>query len=224
MYDFDLIVSKKRKTICISVGHDLRVKVMSPRKLSVEKINLIIKEKSSWIAKKINFFKERGVKDIKSTEYSFDKVFYFLGKQFTLKAFIDNRNKIFLDEQDIIILHKKDANVDKLLEKWLKQKAEEFFQERLKVNFDIFTSRCKAIFPSLKIRQMKGRWGSMSRSGVMTLNLKLMHVDLEALDCVIFHELCHLIHQNHSDKFYKLKSAFVPNFLEIRKRLKVYSL
>jgi predicted metal-dependent hydrolase len=224
MYDFDLIVSKKRKTICISVGHDLRVKVMSPRKLSLQKINLIIKEKSSWIEKKINFFKERGARDIKSIEYSFDKVFYFLGNQFTLKAFVESRNKIFLDEQDIIIFHKKESQVDKLLKKWLKQKAEEFFQERLKINFAIFALHFKVNFPALKIRQMKGRWGSMSKSGVMILNLKLIHVDLEAIDYVIFHELCHLIHYNHSDKFYKLQSSFVSNFREIRERLKVYNL
>ena len=42
----------------------------------------------------------------------------------------------------------------------------------------------------------------------------------KAIDAVIVHELCHIIHPNHSKNFYELVEKYIPNYKEIDKYLK----
>ena len=52
---------------------------------------------------------------------------------------------------------------------------------------------------------MTSRWGVCNyKDIVVTLNLELIKRDLECLDYVIYHELSHLIHHDHSEKFWLL--------------------
>jgi len=41
-------------------------------------------------------------------------------------------------------------------------------------------------------------------------------------DYIIIHELCHLKELNHSPRFWNLVSQIIPNYLEIRKRIKIF--
>ena len=42
----------------------------------------------------------------------------------------------------------------------------------------------------------------------------------EKIDAIIVHELCHIIHKNHSKDFYGLLKRYIPNYEEIDKWLK----
>ena len=42
----------------------------------------------------------------------------------------------------------------------------------------------------------------------------------EAIDAIIVHELCHIVHPNHSKYFYNLVETYIPNYKEIDKYLK----
>lgn len=41
-----------------------------------------------------------------------------------------------------------------------------------------------------------------------------------AIDAVIVHELCHIVHPNHSKQFYNLVKKYIPDYEEIDKYLK----
>ncbi len=41
----------------------------------------------------------------------------------------------------------------------------------------------------------------------------------EIVEYVVIHEFCHLIHKNHTKKFYDLLAKYVPNFDEIERKL-----
>ena len=73
--------------------------------------------------------------------------------------------------------------------------------------------------PTLEIRRMKSRWGSCTRAGKITLNLRLMHVAKTEIDYVIVHELCHLVEHNHSKRYYALLDRMLPDWREHRQRL-----
>ena len=42
----------------------------------------------------------------------------------------------------------------------------------------------------------------------------------DKIDAIIVHELCHMIHKNHSKEFYNLVKQYIPNYDEIDKWLK----
>lgn len=54
----------------------------------------------------------------------------------------------------------------------------------------------------IRLRQMSSQWGSLAPGGAMSLDLSLVLGDPEAFEYVLVHELCHLIHANHSPAFW----------------------
>ena len=69
---------------------------------------------------------------------------------------------------------------------------------------------------------MRRKWGSCSTGGKITINSELIKLDDSLLEYVVIHELCHLIHHNHSREFYNLLSQIVPEWKVQRSRLKGY--
>lgn len=73
--------------------------------------------------------------------------------------------------------------------------------------------------PKLQIRKMRSRWGSCSIDGRIHLSTSLYSLETEMISYVIFHELSHLIHHNHSSHFYDVLSAVCPKHKELKRQL-----
>ena len=73
--------------------------------------------------------------------------------------------------------------------------------------------------PVLKTRTIKTRWGTcIAKKGIITLNKRLIEAPLNCIEYVITHELCHLIHPNHSKAFYEMLTVFMPDW-KVRKAI-----
>lgn len=76
---------------------------------------------------------------------------------------------------------------------------------------------------SVVIKRLRGRWGSCSQKNDLVFNLFLVQMPDEYIDYVIFHELCHTVHLNHSKQFWQLVEAHIPNYKTLRKSIKTFS-
>jgi predicted metal-dependent hydrolase len=65
---------------------------------------------------------------------------------------------------------------------------------------------------TLTVRDMTSRWGSCSIDGRMALSWRLVFAPRIAADYVVAHEAAHLIHPNHSERFWKLCEELSTNF------------
>lgn len=54
----------------------------------------------------------------------------------------------------------------------------------------------------------------------INLNLSLIKYDVKFIEYVYLHEIAHLTHQNHGQKFYDLLGKICPDYKQIRKELK----
>lgn len=119
-------------------------------------------------------------------------------------------------------------------EKWILKKLEENKKEERnydKEDVKNLESKLNIICPNLirktglkpnkiRIRNIKYAWGSCSTNKNITINLKLIDKSDEEIEYVVLHELCHIKYMNHSEKFWALVEKYMPNYKEIRKKLK----
>lgn len=95
-----------------------------------------------------------------------------------------------------------------LLQSWLKRRARRDIlatASRIAEEVGIAPRR-------VHIRLQRSRWGSCSSSGTVSLNAALLLRSPAELRYVIIHELCHLQHMNHSQRYWRLVESFVPDY------------
>lgn len=64
----------------------------------------------------------------------------------------------------------------------------------------------------VRLKVMSSLWGSLSPDGSLALDLSLVLGDPRAYEYVLVHELCHLIHANHSPAFWHEVESRFPNW------------
>ena len=78
---------------------------------------------------------------------------------------------------------------------------------------------------SIRFREMVSRWGSCQPvTGHITLNLRLGLVPPECMEYVLVHELCHLLHPDHSAAFHDELTCMMPDWEARKKRLNAFDL
>lgn len=96
--------------------------------------------------------------------------------------------------------------------------AKSLFSEILSEALQRSAQNASSTFPrlpqpsKLTIRPTQSRWGSCSTDGHIMLSFYLVQASREAIEFVIFHELCHLLEPRHSPYFYTLLSHYCPNW------------
>jgi predicted metal-dependent hydrolase len=64
----------------------------------------------------------------------------------------------------------------------------------------------------IAIRDTRSRWGSCSSRGALSFTWRLALAPRHILDYVVVHELCHLVHMDHSKRFWSLVERVRPDF------------
>ena len=65
---------------------------------------------------------------------------------------------------------------------------------------------------SVVLREMPTRWGSCTPKGKIILNPELIKAPRGCIEYVIIHEICHLVHHDHTQKFIDLQSREMPDW------------
>jgi predicted metal-dependent hydrolase len=69
------------------------------------------------------------------------------------------------------------------------------------------------ISPQIKLRKAQSRFGSCQpQTGRIMLSSYLIFAPKSVIDSVLFHEVAHLVHHNHSKDFWQLLSSLDPNY------------
>ena len=71
------------------------------------------------------------------------------------------------------------------------------------------------------VRDQRSRWGSCSRSGTIALNYRLIQMPPSVRRYILVHELAHLLHADHSRRFWKRVESMDPGFRESERWLRV---
>jgi predicted metal-dependent hydrolase len=77
-------------------------------------------------------------------------------------------------------------------------------------------------FNEVRIKRLKGRWGSCDNKQRIVLNLFLMQLPWECIDYVLLHELTHTKILRHGPPFWEAMHYVVPNLATIRKQMRTH--
>ena len=203
--NYDIVIERKNnKRTYIRVKDDLKIHVSTNYFETNFSIKKLIKDNYREICKMI---------DNATVKKENNSGFFYLGKKYTI-VHIEGDDISF--SNDIVYIGR-DVDIDK----WYKSKAKDLFLERLNYNYDNFSR--KIPYPKLRIRKMTSRWGVCNiMTHIITLNLNLIKRDTKYLDYVIVHELSHLIHGDHSSRFWKLVGENMPDYKKYREEMKEF--
>lgn len=106
-----------------------------------------------------------------------------------------------------------------LVTRYLDRQCEAIFGEVLDQAYPSF-QKYGVAKPQLRIRSMDTRWGScLPKKLIITLNKQLLEAPRNCIEYVVVHELCHLVHPNHSKQFYTFLTMFMPDWKERKTEL-----
>ena len=97
-------------------------------------------------------------------------------------------------------------HIERRVRDWLKAQA----RKELEASVQLYAARISLPPPPLTLRDTTSRWGSCSAAGAVNFSWRLILAPAEVLAYLAAHEVCHLVHMNHSARFWKLCRSICP--------------
>ena len=199
------------------------VRLVVPKRLSDQQIERIVKAKSVWIGKKLRL--NSAVVVPKRREFISGESVQYLGKNYRLKVIVGVANTVKMRGGRIeVCLAKRgkdsqsDALIRELLISWYRERA----IERLSEKVEKFSKRLSVTVDSVAVRDFKSRWGSCIDPNTIVFNWRVIMAPHHVIDYVVAHELCHLLHHDHSTRFWNSVQQTVTDFQKSQSWLRSY--
>ena len=233
---YNLVRSKRQKTSELIIENEHEITIRVPFDKPLEEIKEIIQKKIQWILKKQDEYRKTKP-EVKEHIYLPSSTLPYLGNNYTIElrnlhsyTDTDNSNsnssslneneKVKLNDNKLLLYLKDIENYQKtndeflknkikdLYEKWVYKQGQTIFDEKI----NRFSKMIEVKPPTLQIKKLKNRWGSVTKNKKIVLNLNLLKTPEEIIDYILIHELCHLKIQGHSHNFWTLLHKFVPDY------------
>ena len=216
---------EERKTLGIRVYPNGKVKVLAPYDTSEEKLYRKLREKAPWIIKQqLDFLAYHPLTP--ERRYLNGETHLYLGRQYRLS--IEHVEGTVVKDVKLksgrIIVFTSDSSTKHIagvLRDWYRKRAEEWFEKLLPICKNKFSRQHQLSMTTyeLSMREMPTRWGSCTPKGKIILNPALIKASKGCIEYVIVHELCHLIHHNHTKAFYELLESIMPDWKKWKEQL-----
>lgn len=210
------IIKTTSRRLVIKYNRQGILVIRAPRNLKNKEIEEFVTKHLDWIVEHYerNQPQERTYQD--------QEEYLFLGEKYRLKTIISNHEGVFKNERELLIYTTSSNKVYKLLNEWRINQAELVFNELLYQTFTKMQDTIKE-YPKLGIKKYLSRWGCCyPKKNLIYLNISLIHVPMELIKYVIYHELAHLKYANHSPLFHQYLRCYYPNETKARQELKKY--
>lgn len=168
------------------------------------------------LLKKIKIIRKRGVKKLSLTvsEKGINLTAPKLVPKFLILDFI-SKNKEWIFENSL--KHKIGSGGER---DFILKKPEAY--KIIKKRVEYFSEKYQYKYNDIKIKNNSSSWGSCSKLKNLNFNYKVAFLPQNLMDYVVVHEICHLKELNHSRKFWDLVEKEIPNYKDLRKKLKAH--
>ncbi|PHI03129.1 zinc protease [Fusobacterium polymorphum] len=190
------------------------LKILEPRDFSRGRFSQSKKEWIETTLKKIKIIKENK-SNLKENSIK------ILGKEIDKKIIESDLERIRLTDTSIYIYSKNidNAKIEKKLLEWK--------LEKLKVILDKYLIKYTKLLNRninyYQIKKLSSAWGIYhKKENYISFNSDLIEKDIECIEYVVLHELCHIFYMNHQKDFWALVEKYMPDYKVRRKNLKTF--
>lgn len=214
------VVRSLRRTAALHiVGSDLQVRI--PEHLDDERVAAILQQKRPWIRGKVAELQR--VPPHRSKELVSGESFPYLGRHYRLKVQEGHPVGVCLSGGYLRATirptkqgEQREARIQHYLQFWYRARA----LERLKEKTSRYAQQIGVSPAGVSVRTFRSRWGSCNQRGQLVFNWAIIKAPHSIVDYVVIHELCHLIHPNHSKAFWQVVGRHDAEFAAHRQWLK----
>ena len=198
----------KRKTLAIYISHR-KVVVRCPLRACALELRQFVSANQQWIEKRLL---EESLRDKELLRIERGGKIFCRARELEIVFKQGRKQRILISlDQFIIQGHKLNATKARIqVEDYLIDKASEYLLPRarglarhLGVDHKI---------KEIKLRKTKSKWGHCTSAGIIQYNWLIMLAPYSIIDYMITHEVCHLVHMDHSKRFWSLVESICPQY------------
>lgn len=207
-----------RKSIGFLIDDD-GLRVTAPRWVGLGDIETSLREKESWILRKLAEWQERKThRIVPEIAWQAGATLPYLGQiiRIELGAQTTQLDVVQSCLRCALPLQASSQQIKDTLHAWLQHEARQIFGVRMQH----FVSAFAMPLQEWRLSAATTQWGSCTANGTIRLNWRLIHFPLNVIDYVIAHELAHLRQMNHSPKFWAEVETLMPNYRDARQFLR----
>ena len=206
----------KRKNLYIQIVEG-QVIIKTPPRLDESEMLRFVRSREDWIFRSLQSSR---IKPKRLEKFTDGEEFTLLGRNCVLKhIYPDKYKKPYFDENFLFVsVNKAVPDIDSI-KRDCTQFITELANEQIKESCERLIRTTGLCPKKITIKKMKSCWGRCSSDRSISLNFYLYEQSKEQIDYVVIHELCHLVHMDHSRDFWTLVERFCPDWKRIRKEL-----
>jgi predicted metal-dependent hydrolase len=199
------IIRSRRRTIALEITPSATLIVRAPFRVPPEYIEELIRQKRSWIVRKLDEMKQRPRSP--GHEYAEGEIFLFLGREYPLHIVQDSNMTIERSDK-LCVSCKLLPDIKNHIKRWYREEAHKEIQARC-MWFSMKTGHVPA---TIRISDARQRWGSCTHKGGLNFSWRLIKAPPDIVDYVVVHELVHISQPDHSRKFWNKVREILPDY------------
>ncbi|QSX08876.1 M48 family metallopeptidase [Alkalibacter rhizosphaerae] len=217
VYDW---ICRRRKTAELRIDPRKGLQAITPMGWTQKQLETLLEKKKKWILSHIQRMKLQEAAFSSLSEQRNDQLLY-RGRWYPIQRETGPHRKPKVDFTGGAFFLWKGIDTTRDEERaaivaWFKVEAQQLLEERVQAHAPKIAGSPKMV----KAKEQKKRWGSCTHDDRLLFNWRLALAPPEVLDSVVVHELCHMVHKNHSKEFWNLLDHHHPDYGESKKWLK----
>lgn len=206
------IEKSNRRSISITTRTPGEINVKAPMYVSKREIIKFVESKFHLLKPQYDRLLEVSNKH----SFTIGSTIPYYGKEIVIKQ--GDQQKGIVSDQENIYLPQNNLDKKTMIIKWYREQA----RAEIKPLVEYYSEQLNVDVNKIFIKEQKTRWGSCSGLKNLNFNWKIIFTKPELIRYLVIHEVCHLVHMNHSKKFWNLVETLDPNFKQNRSELTEY--
>lgn len=213
--------SSRRGTVSVAVEPSGSVVLTAPTTTPIPRLDRVVRAKARWIVERVR--RRSDVPPAMEREFVSGESFTYLGRSFLLlvrehaaaSPALLERGRLVVAVERGLGSTARSADVRRTLVSWFREHA----KVRLRHRASYWAEKLRLEAPEVRIVEQPKRWGSCA-SGIIRLNWRIVQAPSAIVDYVVAHEVNHLRHEHHDDRFWSALGRIMSDYEQRKARLK----